>query len=371
MTLGQENYSIKITQNRKPLPLARAQDTRAAMTFYYRPIPLADPARHPDAHRLTGGPLWFTDVEVLRRDGLPSICSASEIPKPALDRLTAPRAPIAGIAFDQPRLMGILNVTPDSFSDGGRHDRVDAAVTRAQTMLAEGADLIDIGGESTRPGASEVPVDVEIARTAPVITALRAAGITAPLSLDTRKSDVARATRADLINDVSGLRFDPALSSVAAETGTPLILMHSLGTPDTMQDLAADAYDAVLLDVYDALDQAISQAEAAGVPRARIMIDPGVGFGKTDAQTHALLSRISLFHGLGCAILLGVSRKGFIGRVGGEQDAGKRGPGSAGIGLWAISQGIHMLRVHDIALHSQMIRLWRAAQTGAADRAQD
>jgi dihydropteroate synthase len=330
------------------------------MSDYLRPIPILDAAPQPDSLPLVGGPLRFSMVERLRRDAAPEILPVRDVPAAALAPLTAPRAAIAGLDFTRPRLMGILNVTPDSFSDGGRFDTRGAALARARAMLAEGADLLDIGGESTRPGASETPAEVELARVAPVIADLRAGGITAPLSLDTRKSSVAQAAGADILNDVSGLRFDPALATVAAQTGAPLILMHSIGTPETMQALAPDAYDAVLLDVFDALAKSIAVAEAAGVPRQRIMVDPGIGFGKTDPQQIALLRRISLFHGLGCAILLGVSRKGMIGRISGEQDAARRGPGSAGIGLWAVGQGIQMLRIHDVALHKQAIDLWWA-----------
>jgi dihydropteroate synthase len=329
------------------------------MQEYFRPIPIADPADVPGAMPLAGGPLRFALVERLTRDAPPRIIAARDLTDAQLAPLVTARAPISGLGFAVPRLMGILNVTPDSFSDGGAHDTVIAAVARARAMLAEGADLIDVGGESTRPGALETPAATEIARVAPVIAALRADGFGTPISLDTRKAAVARAAGADIINDVSGLRHDPALAGVAADTAAPLIVMHSLGTPETMQAMSATAYDDVVLDVYDALAASVERAEAAGVARSRIMIDPGIGFGKTDAQNLAILRRISLFHGLGCAILLGVSRKGMIGRIADQPDAAQRGPGSAGIGLWAIGQGIQMLRVHDIALHKQMIRLWQ------------
>jgi dihydropteroate synthase len=259
--------------------------------------------------------------------------------------------------------MGIVNVTPDSFSNAGQHAACDAAVAGAVHMLAEGADLIDIGGESTRPGAQDVSPDAEIARVLPVIAALRAQGIAAPISLDTRKSGVATAglgAGGDVINDVSGLRFDPDLARVAANTGAPLILMHSIGTPQTMQAMAPDAYDDVVLDVYDGLARAVAQAEAAGVARARIMVDPGIGFGKTHDQNLAILRRLSLFHGLGCGVLLGVSRKGMIGAIAGEPVAAKRGPGSAAIGLWGVAQGMQMLRVHDMGTHRQALQLWQA-----------
>jgi dihydropteroate synthase len=230
-------------------------------------------------------------------------------------------------------------------------------------MLEEGADLIDIGGESTRPGAADLSPKAEISRVVPVIETLQAAGFAAPISLDTRKAAVAEAglaAGAAIVNDVSGLRHDPDLARVAAERGAPLILMHSIGTPRTMQALAPEAYGDVLLDVYDALAQAVAGAEAAGVARAGILVDPGIGFGKTQGQNLALLRRLSLFHGLGCGILLGVSRKGMIGAIAGEPDAARRGPGSAAIGLWGVAQGVQMLRVHDMSLHHQSLALWQA-----------
>lgn len=331
------------------------------MTTYWRAIPCSDAARPDTALPLAGGWTWFDRLECLSRDAAPRVVPVAEAPKDVLDALTAPRAAVAALTLDQTRLMGILNTTPDSFSDGGRHDGLAEAVARARAMVAEGADLVDIGGESTRPGATDVAFEEEISRTAPVIEALQGAGMV--LSLDTRKASVARAgmdAGADVLNDVSGLRFDPALADVAAKTGAPLILMHSLSTPQTMQAEAETAYGDVLLDVYDGLAEAIAKAETAGVQREKIIVDPGIGFGKTQAQNLALIQRVSLFHSLGCAILLGVSRKGFIGTIGHQPQADKRGPGSAGIGLWAVGQGVQLLRVHDIDIHKQAIALWRA-----------
>jgi dihydropteroate synthase len=332
------------------------------MRSYFRPIPHSDPAGLPGSLPLSGGWTRFTHVEVLHRDAPPEVIPAAELPPQVLDALTRDRAPLCGLALDRPRLMGILNLTPDSFSDGGQHADGPAALDRAAEMVREGADILDIGGESTRPGAGELPEAQEIARIRPVIEALAAAGPAVPLSLDTRKAGVARAglsAGANMLNDVSGLRFDPDLAAVASGAGIPLVLMHSIGTPETMQEQAPEAYDDVLLDVYDTLEAAVAQAVAAGVPRGSILVDPGLGFGKTDPQQRALLSRISLFHGLGCPVLLGASRKGMIGRVANVPDASRRGPGSAGIGLWAVSQGVQILRVHDIETHRQALALWR------------
>jgi dihydropteroate synthase len=335
---------------------------------YLRPIPLTGPAMPPGSLPLAGGPVRFTHVEVLSRGKAPVLRAAADLPLAALDPFTAPRAPLAGLTLDRPRLMGILNVTPDSFSDGGAAADLGTAIARVHAMRAAGADLIDIGGESTRPGATPVPVTEEIARVLPVVGALATDAPDLPISLDTRNAATARAAPTAVINDVSGLRHDPGIATVAADTGAALVLMHSIGTPETMQTLADDAYDEVLFDVFDALGQMRDRAEAAGVPRARILLDPGIGFGKTDAHNRALLERISLFHGLGCGLLLGVSRKGMIGRIGEISDATARGPASAAVGLWAVSQGIQMLRVHDIEVHAQMLRLWRAVSgMGATD----
>jgi len=336
------------------------------MTLYYRPIPQIDTARPAHAHGLAGTWAWFTHVEELTRDRAPRIIPADAVPGLALARLTDPRPAIAGLSLETPRIMGILNLTPDSFSDGGEFSDPDKALAQARRMLAEGADLLDLGGESTRPGAVEVPVEVEIARTAPVIAALRGEGVTAPISIDTRKAAVARAALdagADLINDVSAFHFDPDMAATAARAGAPVALMHAQGLPEVMQD--NPDYGDVVLDVYDSLATQVTAAEAAGIPRARILVDPGIGFGKRDTHNMALINRISLFHGLGCGILLGVSRKAGIGRIGAIPDPHDRGAASAAIGLYALGQGVQMLRVHDTEVHRQMIALWRAAQRGA------
>lgn len=331
---------------------------------YYRPIPSCDPARPEGALTLAGGWAWFDRVEVLGRGAAPRIVGVDELPEEARARLTASRPALGRLRFQTPSVMGILNVTPDSFSDGGEHAGFEAARDRAEDMAGE-VEIIDIGGESTRPGAGDVPVAEEIARTVPVIRALRASGITTPISIDTRKSDVARAALdagADLVNDVSGLGFDPDMLPLLAETGAPLCLMHSIATPATMQD--DPRYDDVLLDVYDFLAERLAMAEAGGVPRERIVVDPGIGFGKTLEHNLALLSRLSLFHGLGCPILLGASRKRFIGTIAGVADARERGPGSIAVALAAVAQGVQIVRVHDTAASVQALRVARAVWGG-------
>jgi len=328
---------------------------------YYRPIAMTDACRPAGALPLAGGWCWFSQAEVLTRAGSRGVVAAADIPAAARARLTAPRAPLAGLAMDAPRLMGILNVTPDSFSDGGRFAAPDVAVAHARAMADGGADILDIGGESTRPGAAEVPEAEEAARTAPVIAALRRGGLETPVSIDTRKAAVARAALAagaGLVNDVAALTWDAGLAGVVAGSGAALCLMHAQGTPQTMQ--ADPRYDDVTLDVYDFLEDRIRVAEAAGISRDRICIDPGIGFGKTQAHNLTLLRNISVFHGLGCAILLGVSRKRFIGTLSGEDRADRRGPGTIAVTLAGVAQGVQIHRVHDIPETRQALRLWQA-----------
>ncbi|MCV3270360.1 dihydropteroate synthase [Roseobacter sinensis] len=336
------------------------------MDDYLRPIVQTDVARPTEALPLAGGWGWFTQLEVLRRDAAPRIVAADTVDPARLDALTTPRAPIAGLTFDRPRIMGILNVTPDSFSDGGKHASVEAARAAAMTMQA--ADIIDIGGESTRPGAATVPAQDEISRTAPVIAALKAAGVKQLLSIDTRKAGVAEealAAGATLVNDVSGFTFDPALASVCARHAAPVCVMHTQGDPETMQ--RNPQYDDVLLDVYDVLATQIEMLERQGIPRAHIIADPGIGFGKTLPHNLALLARLSLFHGLGVPLLLGASRKGFIGTLGAEPQADRRLPGSLAVALAALKHGTQIVRVHDVPETAQAIALWRASVAGCAD----
>ena len=332
---------------------------------YFRPIAMSDPARPDTALPLAGGWCWFAEVEVLSRGAPARRIAASALPPEVRDRLSAGRAPFGGLSVDRPRVMGILNVTPDSFSDGGLFLRPEAAVMQARQMAA-GADIIDIGGESTRPGAAEVSVEDELARTRPVIAALRAGGLDLPLSIDTRKAAVAQATLsagASWVNDVTALRFDPAMAEVVASAGCPVVLMHSVATPATMQD--DPVYDDVLLDVFDALAARVAVAEAAGISRANIAVDPGIGFGKTLAHNLALLARLSLFHDLGLPLLLGASRKRFIGTISAEADAQRRMPGSLAMALHGVGQGAQMIRVHDVAETRQALSLWQAVNGGA------
>lgn len=336
------------------------------MHAYLRPIPMSDAARPEDALPLAGGPCWFHRVEVLSRNAPPQLIAAAALDPQARRRLSAPRPTFGTLDFSTPRIMGILNITPDSFSDGGLFLRPEAAVMQAR-LMASGAEIIDIGGESTRPGAAEVAATEEITRTAPVIAALRQGGLDLPLSIDTRKASVARAALeagASWVNDVTALRFDTEMAALVAAKNVPVILMHSIATPATMQH--DPHYDNVLLDVYDALAARVAEAEAAGIRRENIAIDPGIGFGKTLTHNLVLLQRLSLFHNLGLPVLLGASRKRFIGTIGAEAQAARRMPGSLAVALWGVAQGVQMIRVHDVAETRQALSLWQASTKGDA-----
>jgi dihydropteroate synthase len=327
---------------------------------YYRPLVQQGAARPDHAVSLAGTALWFCDVEVLSRDKPPCVVSVREVPADHLTRLCSARLPLAGLDLTQPQIMGILNTTPDSFSDGGRHNSVETAVAAAAEMSRVGARILDVGGESTRPGAAFVPAEEEIARTAPIIKAIRAHSDVV-ISVDTRKAVVAQSALhagASLVNDVSGFTFDPQLAPVCASAQVPVCVMHAQGDPATMQD--EPAYDNVLLDVYDFLERQIRMLEHIGMSRSDILVDPGIGFGKTLSHNLILLQNLSLFHGLGAPILLGVSRKGFIGKLGQEPRADQRAPGSIAVGLAGLSQGVQVLRVHDVAETMQAVRLWQA-----------
>lgn len=334
------------------------------MSRYLRPLVQTGPVRPADALTLAGGWGWFTHVEVLSRGVAPKVLPVEACNPAELAPLATARAPIAGLSFDRPRVMGILNATPDSFSDGGLHAEAQAAVAAGMAMRAAGADMLDVGGESTRPGAETVPAEDEIARVVPVIEGLRAAGAGA-ISIDTRKAATAEAAvsaGADLVNDVAALTFDPELAPFCAAKGLPVCVMHAQGDPATMQ--RDPRYGDVLLDVYDYLADRIAALEAQGIPRENIIADPGIGFGKTLEHNLALLARLSLFHGLGVPVLLGASRKRFIGTLGGAEAGTARAPGSIGVALAALTHGVQMLRVHDAAQTIQAIELWRAAMAG-------
>lgn len=254
--------------------------------------------------------------------------------------------------------MGILNVTPDSFSDGGRYLSLDAAEQQAERMLADGADLLDIGGESTRPGAAAVSVDEEIARVVPVVERLKKR-FDAVVSVDTSKPDVMRAAvaaGADMINDVMALSAPGALTTVAT-LGVPVCLMHMQGEPRTMQQ--APQYDDVVADILGYLEQRVSDCERAGIPRSRLLVDPGFGFGKTLDHNLALLANLARFQKLGLPLLVGISRKSMLGAIT-DRAVEDRMAASVAAALIAVERGARIVRVHDVAETVDALKVWSA-----------
>jgi dihydropteroate synthase len=277
-------------------------------------------------------------------------------------RLTGARAPLTlgerVVRLDQPQVVGILNVTPDSFSDGGLTLDPAAAAEAGADMAEAGAAIVDVGGESTRPGAKPVWEGDEIQRVQPAVERLARGGVA--VSIDTRKAAVVRAALgagAGMVNDVSALTFDPLAGGVVAEAKCPVVLMHHQGTPETMQK--EPAYGDVLLEVYDWLEARIAAAEAAGIARANVVVDPGIGFGKTLTHNLRLLNGLALFHGLGCAVMLGASRKRLIGALSNEAPVGERLGGSVALALKGAEQGVQLHRVHDVAETVQALKVWR------------
>ena len=247
----------------------------------------------------------------------------------------------------EPLVMGILNVTPDSFSDGGAYPSPEAVLARAEEMVDEGADLLDVGGESTRPGAVAVSAEEEMTRVVPVIRLL-ASRLSTPVSVDTRKASVARAALdagAEVVNDISALR-DPGMASVVAEAGAGVVLMHMRGTPETMQ--LNPTYEDVVREVAAELGAAVERAAAAGVDPERMVVDPGIGFGKTAAHNLQLLSRLAELGEVGRPVLLGVSRKAFIGSLLGGAAPAERAVGTAAACVAGLLQGARIFRVHDV-----------------------
>lgn len=345
------------------------------MTLYFRPLPCGPAEPGPESFSLAGGRRRFAWVEVWARgkDGAgrrieraPAALAQRRYAEFAevFERLTAPRAPLPGLKLDRPRLMGILNLTPDSFSDGGEHAEPEAAQARMAHLIAAGAEILDLGAESTRPGAAPVSPEVEWDRLAP---ALPGEGPPpALLSVDTRNAvtaALALEAGARIFNDVSALTHDPESLGVAADyakAGGAVCLMHALGKPQEMQ--RDPRYADPLLDVYDHLAERVAACEAAGIARKSILLDPGIGFGKTLEHNLAILRGLSLLHGLGCPILLGVSRKSFIGALSGETDPKARLPGSLAAALAGAAQGAQILRVHDVAETRQALKVAAALE---------
>ncbi len=329
--------------------------------------------------QLAGGLCWFSAVELLSVEGNRRVASElvpvegleqrlDEPTKAHWQALTAKRAPLQlgerTVRLDQPQVMGVLNVTPDSFSDGGRFADAAAAADAGADMTADGAAIIDVGGESTRPGAKPVWGGDEVERVVPVIRQLAGAG--AAVSVDTRQAEVMTAALgagARLVNDVSALIYDPRSAEVVCAAGVPVVLMHHQGNPETMQD--APRYDDVLVEVYLWLEERISAAESAGIDRSNILVDPGFGFGKTVAHNLEVMNGLALFHSLGCPIVVGASRKRTIGALSNEAPADKRLGGSVALALKAVEQGAQIVRAHDVFETVQALKVWRGLRDQA------
>jgi len=331
--------------------------------LYYAPTGFIDHSDDPNTLPLAGSRRGFSALEIIRRreDGgaesmiLPLLALEGWVQNSGrvdeinnvLDRLMTKRADFAGLDMASCHVMGIVNVTPDSFSDGGDYNTTEQAIARGRELVDVGASILDIGGESTRPGADDVTEAEEIDRVVPVIRALAEKGHV--VSIDTRHANVmeaAMAAGAGIINDVTGLEGDERSLEVAARLGAPVMLMHMQGEPGTMQ--VDPQYDCAVLDVYDYLLDRIESCERAGISRDKICIDPGIGFGKTLSHNLELLSRLAIFHGLGCPILLGTSRKSFIGKIDPKADPKQRLGGSIASAVNGWRHGAQIMRVHDV-----------------------
>ncbi|WP_374650713.1 dihydropteroate synthase [Dongia sp.] len=320
------------------------------------------------ARRLAGGPVAFAGMESATRDiegrGIRRPVQLADLDAAALAPFSAPPLPWAGFDLKRALIMGIVNVTPDSFSDGGDYADASAAAARGIALAEAGADILDIGGESTRPGSAPVSVAEEIGRVVPVIRALAEKGLC--VSVDTRHAPVMAAAveaGARIINDVTALTGDPESERVAAGSGAAIVLMHMLGEPQTMQ--ANPVYADVTLDLIDYFAARLARLEALGVGRSRISLDPGIGFGKKDPHNLRLLNELAAFHSFGCPITLGVSRKSFIGRLSRGEAPKERLAGSLTVAALGLAQGVQIVRVHDVPQTFQMramveaLRCWQ------------
>jgi dihydropteroate synthase len=329
--------------------------------------------------RLAGGLNWFAAVELIAVEDDRRV-STELVPVEGIEKLfdddmaaqwnalTSVRPPLQlgerTVRLDQPQVMGIINATPDSFSDGGQFADSVAAAEAGADMAGGGAAIIDVGGESTRPGAEPVWEGDEIERIVPLIRQLGAGG--AAVSVDTRKADVMTAALeagARMVNDVSALTYDDRSAQIVASAGVPVVLMHHQGAPETMQN--DPRYDDVLVEVFLWLEDRIRAAEAAGVRREAILVDPGFGFGKNVAHNLEVMNGLALFHSLGVPLVVGASRKRTIGALSGEAPAGNRLGGSIVFALKAIEQGVQIVRVHDVFETVQALRVWRGLRDQA------
>ncbi|MFC4292249.1 dihydropteroate synthase [Sphingorhabdus arenilitoris] len=355
--------------------------------LYLRPIHFTESPQHhgEQTQRLAGGMLWFASVELIAGNGggfsrhiVPVAQwdqATSALPEALAHRaqalygrIIAPRTPVQmgqrTIRLDQPQVMGILNMTPDSFSDGGQNATVDSAAEAAIAMSSAGASIIDIGGESTRPGAKLVWEGDEIERVCPVIERLSAPGTA--MSIDTRKAAVMEAAitaGARMVNDISALLYDERALDVVKATGVPVILMHA---PSQDSDPHKnDGYRHVVTEVFDWLEARVDAVEAAGISRDKILIDPGLGFGKSLTDNLAIINNLALYHAIGCPIVFGASRKRMIGALSNEASADARLGGSVFLAMKAAEQGAQIVRVHDVPETVQALHVWRGLRDAA------
>lgn len=359
-------------------------DTR----LYLRPIWFAESPVGLDGQsaRMGGGLIWFQGYEVTARSGTNiqrdrvAVAAFDEwcgyLTEPLVQRvrrlvsnISAIRPPLAlgerMIRFEVPQVMGILNITPDSFSDGGRYlNDPQVAADAGFAMSMAGAGIVDVGGESTRPNATKVAEIDEIKRVVPAIEKLAAAGVL--VSIDTRKAGVMEAALnagAVLINDISGLTHDPRSLEVAARAACPVVLMHSSSSGDDPHNFTE--YQDVVTDIYDWIEKRVAACEAAGIARANIMVDPGIGFGKSLADNLAIMNRLALYQGLGLPVVLGASRKRLIGALSNEATADARLGGSLALATRGVEAGVQMLRVHDVPETVQLVQVWRGLRDAA------
>ncbi len=305
----------------------------------------------------------FRGTEPLLREVIEKSSSSLRL-KTQLDNCLTSNNKWAGLDLTIPPIMGIVNVTPDSFSDGGDFAKSQTAIDHGIQLSTDGASILDVGGESTRPGASKPTIDEELARILPVIGQLTKLGHI--VSVDTRRTEVMKAAveaGAQIINDVSALLGDADSFAFVAQNDLPVVLMHMQGTPETMQK--APTYDQVVLDVYDFLEQRVQACLDAGLDRENIALDPGIGFGKTIDHNLSLINNLSVFKGLGCPILIGLSRKAFIGKLSGAGEAKDRMAGTVAANLESIRQGASLLRVHDVKENVQAVKIHKALESNS------
>ena len=343
---------------------------RKLVKYYVRPI--LNNIKNKDSLNLGSSKLYFDKIELITRNGkdisskylhlkevtrLPR--DISKTIKVQLKKITKTRKKIKNLNFNKPLIMGILNVTPDSFSDGGKFLSIDNAYAQYKKLKKEGAVIVDIGGESTRPGSKTVPAKKELQRIMPVIGQIKSNSKNSLISVDTRKSTVMKAVQKyniDFINDVSGLRHDSKTISFLKNAKIPFIIMHSISNPAKMQKTIK--YNDVLLDVYDFLENQIRKCKLKGISENKIIIDPGIGFGKTLKQNLTLIKKISLLHSLGLPVMLGSSRKSFIGKIQKNELYEDRTGGSIASVLYGLSQGVQLFRVHDVYETNQAIKVY-------------